>query len=643
MESSGNEDSVYTGEEAPMNTQESLVQVNHHDHPDIRYNQTIEGENYVKEFVKVVALEKLPLDFGEKLGFIDFCRKTLIPNNDLCEYDHADYVKQFAKMVAVENLPFDFGERVGFIEFCRSALNPAACSISGETVTHTLYNIYRKKKRSLVKFFKDYKGCISICADIWSNHWQTCSYLGVSCHFIDDGWVMQKRVLAFRVLDESHTADDIYRMMKTIFEEFSIEHKIFTIGFDNVLNSTDFVPQLNALCDPRFGGRFFHQRCACHVLNLCAQNGLEVLRSHVKPVTDALNYLWKHHRAMKSWIEFCKSNGKLPIQFPRDIPMNWTLTYELLSKSYEYKDLLVTFMHYNTTDIILYPEHWDPCNKICWLLQVFNDAYKALSNIYYPTAHSFFVEALNVVGALSEHENDELLSSCVAVMKAKWLEYYRNIPVIYMIALCFDPRCKLNGLLDFLTSYYQCLRLNDVQVVSVYDDVKDLFYQLHNEYLRLYSALLQTVVQTPENVYQGLGHELLSIRMKRQRALCSSSTCISEIDDYLETSFEFLEKGEFNIQEWWRIHEKRFPVLAVIAKEILGMPVSGVVVEQECSTRENVLDERRSVMVPTMAEVQVCVGDWIKARRRQQEMDHPSGIFDFFEDNDDQTTSEDDD
>ena len=60
-------------------------------------------------------------------------------------------------------------------------------------------------------------------------------------------------------------------ILKTIFEGYKIDNKIFAIGFDNASNNTVVIPQLIALCNPYFGGKFFHQRCVCHFLNLCVQ------------------------------------------------------------------------------------------------------------------------------------------------------------------------------------------------------------------------------------------------------------------------------------------------------------------------------------------------------------------------------------
>ncbi|KAK2635878.1 hypothetical protein Ddye_030670 [Dipteronia dyeriana] len=86
---------------------------------------------------------------------------------------------------------------------------------------------------------------------------------------------------------------------------------------------------------------------------------------------------------------------------------------------------------------------------------------------------------------------------------------------------------------------------------------------------------------------------------------------------------------------WWKDYEQEYPILAIIAKQILGTPVSTVAVEQEFSAGGNILDPRRSVLCPQSLEAQACVDDWTKAKFRQQEL-KPEIVNDFFED--DQTT-----
>ena len=77
----------------------------------------------------------------------------------------------------------------------------------------------------------------------WHIKWsQLHSYMGVTVHYIDNEWVLQKWVLVFRVFDQSHTIDNIYMMLNIIFEEYKIDIKIFAIGFDNASNNTVVIP-----------------------------------------------------------------------------------------------------------------------------------------------------------------------------------------------------------------------------------------------------------------------------------------------------------------------------------------------------------------------------------------------------------------
>ena len=78
------------------------------------------------------------------------------------------------------------------------------------------------------------------------------------------------------------------------------------------------------------------------------------------------------------------------------------------------------------------------CNKIYQLLNFFNDATNTLSDIYYPTTNLFIIESLNIVDTFDYCMSQELeLISCIQVMKSKWLNYYQNIPIIYLLEIIF--------------------------------------------------------------------------------------------------------------------------------------------------------------------------------------------------------------
>ena len=97
-------------------------------------------------------------------------------------------------------------------------------------------------------------------------------------------------------------------MFKISFEEYKIDNKIFVISFDNASNNTAAIPHLITLCNPYFGDQFFHQRYACHVLNLSAQHGLALLQDHITPIRNALHYLWTHPQVMKKWVKIGRAH-----------------------------------------------------------------------------------------------------------------------------------------------------------------------------------------------------------------------------------------------------------------------------------------------------------------------------------------------
>ena len=49
-------------------------------------------------------------------------------------------------------------------------------------------------------------------------------------------------------------------ILKTIFEEYKIDNKIFAIGFDNASNNTVVIPHLITLYNLYFGGQFFSSK-----------------------------------------------------------------------------------------------------------------------------------------------------------------------------------------------------------------------------------------------------------------------------------------------------------------------------------------------------------------------------------------------
>ena len=107
------------------------------------------------------------------------------PTSQLFKYSDVTNREELAKFICMEHLSFSFGEKMTFTNYVHKALQPAACRSGRNTTKRYILNMFKNGKESLFNMFKEFKGRVAICSDIWSDHFQTHSYMGVTCHWID--------------------------------------------------------------------------------------------------------------------------------------------------------------------------------------------------------------------------------------------------------------------------------------------------------------------------------------------------------------------------------------------------------------------------------------------------------------------------
>ncbi|CAH9090081.1 unnamed protein product [Cuscuta europaea] len=205
-------------------------------------------------------------------------------------YDDKKHLTDMSRLIVEENLPFIFSESLALKEYAQGTLNPQFRNYSRKTIKKEVIRQYVLEKQKLQIFFANFDGRVSICSDIWEDDHHHLYYLGVTAHYIDDDWCMHKCVLAFREFNDRHTGDNIYILIERILIEYNLINKVFAIGFDNASNNTGAIPRLRELCgSSSLMGRFFHQCCACHILNLCVKDRLAALGDAMEVVKGGLN------------------------------------------------------------------------------------------------------------------------------------------------------------------------------------------------------------------------------------------------------------------------------------------------------------------------------------------------------------------
>ena len=590
---------------------------------------------------------KHPTEFGVERTQTQISRASMESRGKPFKYQDADYQEGLNKMICGLSLGFNSVESPE-LRYCHGGtLNPQAHNFGAKGMSKYNVESYRKRKTALKDMFHCLDTRVSICSDIWSDSSNERSFMGITAHWIDNNWVLNKRLIALRKMDGPHTASNIYRTLATVMNEYLLTRKIFSIGFDNASANTASISELQELCQPALGGTFFHIRCACHILNLCVKDGMTSLNIRTSPIKEAVDYISEHPSISREWRKWCKVHSKRPKKFKKDIPHRWNSTYLLLKSTVEYKELLCSFAIAHMTHINLHVNEWIVCDDLLKLLKIFYDATNTFSRVYTPSVHLFILEAGNIIGTLANVRSNPLLQIATNDMVEKWLKYYREIPMIYRIAWILDPRNKLEGLEDHLNYYYELVnQLSDTQDMysigarNVCQETASILSELYSQFSFIYGGQVPASPPTPVNIHQYGGESfvptavsLQNRRFKKHRSGGASSSTHSEIEKYYNTEFEFgdnVDVYQFEILDWWKRHSQTFPILSRIARQLLATPASTVAVEQVFSTVGYQLNDRKSSRRSVTIEAIACNNDWNKADFRTQDLKEITSSEDEF-------------
>ena len=88
---------------------------------------------------------------------------------------------------------------------------------------------------------------------------------------------LQKKILGFRKILHLHDEPSIYDYLTSVFREYEIQSKIFSITFDNASNNKNAINLFVRTIEEGSLSEIFHVRCICHIINLIVQDGLKLI------------------------------------------------------------------------------------------------------------------------------------------------------------------------------------------------------------------------------------------------------------------------------------------------------------------------------------------------------------------------------
>ncbi|XP_025681395.1 zinc finger BED domain-containing protein RICESLEEPER 1-like [Arachis hypogaea] len=574
---------------------------------------------------------------------------------DLCKafkgYNLEDCKKSVAEFVVLDEMPFKVVEGIGF----RKMLNhfePRFTVPSRWTVSRDCFQLYLDEKKKLKEWLA--KSCARVCltTDCWTST-QNYNYMSLMAHFVDDEWKLQKRIINFCHI-ENHKGDTVGREIEKCLREWGIE-KVFTITVDNSSSNDGAITYLQRKLGARgglvCGGKYMQVRCCAHVLNLIVNEGIKEQQTSIESIRNAVRYVRsspQRTKKFKDYIEAELIESKSLVCL--DVPTRWNSTYLMLEHAEKFEKAFDR-LYDQEPDYLRWfgedsgekkkigpptPLDWQHARLFIDFLRIFYEITLSFSSSLHVTSNKCFHEIASVASQLTSwsQNQSELLGSMACSMKHKYDKYWGPVDKfnpLLLVAVVLDPRYKLDYLcwcledvydnevstnmtdfvkltLDTLHKFYEKEVADDKRRDDGGDSSRDIF----DDTIKV-SAGAKGVSENRVNMWK---------KQKREKANADSK---SDVERYLAE--DTVEDENFDILAWWKVNASKYRVLSLIARDILGIPVSTVASESCFSTGGRVVDVFRSSLSPLMAEALICTQSWL-CPSKQRDGDQEFDLFD---------------
>uniref|UniRef100_A0A803M5D5 BED-type domain-containing protein n=1 Tax=Chenopodium quinoa TaxID=63459 RepID=A0A803M5D5_CHEQI len=513
--------------------------------------------------------------------------------------------RELANMVIMHESPLSIVDHIGFRRFVTS-LNAHFKIISRNTLRADIMKMFMSEKSSLKKALESNGSRIAITTDTWTASNQRKGYMAVTCHYIDDFWVLRNKILRFAYVPCPHTKDTLAQVLLDTLNMYNIAEKVSSIVVDNCTTNDAMLDVLS----PRFNeqslmlkGKFLHLRCSAHILNLIVQDGLDVIGDGIKRIRDCVSF--------------------------------WAATPKRV-EMFEDKDVFSNIKCQNPRLKFILPTEmdWEFAEKVCEKLKMFHKTTEIFSGRKYPTSNLFFRQVCEIKLALRSWllSDSQLIRDMTKNMNDKFEKYWSNINGILAIAAILDPRNKLECVEFYFNDIYYDKAGDEI------DRVKNLLYDLLYEYQEKEARSMATSNLNNVNGKRPIssinsndddGGDKWS---KAKKIKTRKVNVRSELDHYLEED-AYPESEGFDILNFWHI-ELKYPTLQKIAKDILAIPASTVASESAFSMGGRVISPHRSRLHANTVEALMCLQNWIQGEYSGLALENAQACATILEDED---------
>jgi hypothetical protein len=220
--------------------------------------------------------------------------------------------------------------------------------------------LYLLKKLKSITF-------VALTSDIWSGNAQEDFFI-CCCTFFNSDWQFEKRILAMRLIDCSHTGNNIAERIYVVVNEYELSENVFAITLDNAFANTRAMDHLTSLLYGYVGPLLLHQRCTCHIINLAMHATFVELKPYIEDFRTAISILNSSNQRIVAHKSFCVAMGVRSRKFGLYMEVRWNSICLMLKHLIPYKSTFSVFIqtHYHPREegaTLLTEAHWYVAKK----------------------------------------------------------------------------------------------------------------------------------------------------------------------------------------------------------------------------------------------------------------------------------------
>ena len=249
-------------------------------------------------------------------------RKNLLPFSSI---RHKSITKSIGVFIAKDMRPYSVVENEGFKAMLRE-LEPRYEIPSRRHFSEKIIPNLYDETRTVVEDQLKQAPFIALTTDSWTSR-ATESYNTVTAHFLNKDWSVISYVLQTRVMDISHTSENLSEMLLNCVAEWNLKR-------DDLMPSVTTDNAANIINAVQIAGFHPHIRCVAHTLNLATQRGLQVplMERLLGRIRRVVSFFHKSTTAM-ALLRSKQTILELPQhKLIQDVSTRWNSTYDMLSR-----------------------------------------------------------------------------------------------------------------------------------------------------------------------------------------------------------------------------------------------------------------------------------------------------------------------